>query len=353
MVIGRRSLLLAGVALPAVARAQCVTDTPSVDACMGGVRLTSPPGISLDLSFMTPGTLPSGVTFTRASTGTYFDVAGVMQTATTNTPRWDYDPVTHALRGMLIEEARTNLLLNSATLGTQSVTTTAVATTLSFYGTGTVTLSGTSTAGPLTGTGTANRVSLTFTPTAGTLTCTVTGSVTNAQVEAGGFATSYIPTTAAAATRAVEVANITPLGAWFNASTGSLAAEFGSLLAAGVACGFSSGSFNDVAYLSNSAVAVRVAGTGGYGASGSAISYTGIVQKSGCAWVAGRVAISNNGGAVGTTLTLPTGPYAWTSNLAIGSAPWSLGTNCLNGPIRRVRYWPRALSNAELQSVTT
>ena len=114
MVISRRSLLLAGVALPAAARAQCVTDTPAVDACWGGVRVTSPPGRTLDLSFMMPGTLPSGVVFTRASTATYFDSTGTMQTAATNAPRWDYNPTTHALNGLLIEEARTNLWLQSA-----------------------------------------------------------------------------------------------------------------------------------------------------------------------------------------------------------------------------------------------
>ena len=65
---------------------------------------------------MTPGTLPSGVTFTRASTATYFDSTGTMQTAATNAPRWDYDPVTLGLRGLLIEEARTNVLLRSAAL---------------------------------------------------------------------------------------------------------------------------------------------------------------------------------------------------------------------------------------------
>ena len=43
---------------------------------------------------------------------------------------------------LLVEEGRTNLLLNSATLGTQGVTVTAVAHTLSFYGTGTITLNG-------------------------------------------------------------------------------------------------------------------------------------------------------------------------------------------------------------------
>lgn len=78
--------------------------------------------------------------------------------------------------------SRYNLLLNTETLSTQNVTTVAVSYTLSFTGTGTITLSGTSTAGPLVGTGASNRVSLTFTPTAGTLTLTVSGSVTQAQL---------------------------------------------------------------------------------------------------------------------------------------------------------------------------
>lgn len=92
-----------------------------------------------------------------------------------------------------------NLLLNSATLSTQNITSVAAPYTLHFTGTGTVTLSGTSTAGPLVGTGANDRVSLTFTPTAGTLTLTVSGTVTTAQLELGTKANPYIPTTSAAA----------------------------------------------------------------------------------------------------------------------------------------------------------
>jgi hypothetical protein len=84
-----------------------------------------------------------------------------------------------------------NMLAASDALSTQSVTVTAIAHTLAFTGTGTITLSGTSTAGPLVGTGASNRVSLTFTPTAGTLTLTVSGSVTLAQLETGSTATTY------------------------------------------------------------------------------------------------------------------------------------------------------------------
>ena len=69
---------------------------------------------SLFLNFMNPNTLDPRITFTRASTATYTDVNGVLQTANNDTPRWDYDPVTHVLRGLLLEEARTNNLLWSS-----------------------------------------------------------------------------------------------------------------------------------------------------------------------------------------------------------------------------------------------
>lgn len=99
----------------------------------------------------------------------------------------------------ILRRGHVNRLLNSVTLSTQTRTVNALPYTLSFTGTGTVTLSGASTAGPLVGTGVSNRVSLTFTPTAGSLTLTVTGTVTDAQLETGSTANTYVPTTTAAA----------------------------------------------------------------------------------------------------------------------------------------------------------
>ncbi len=56
----------------------------------------------------------AGGSFARTSTATYYDVTGTIQTAAANVPRFDYHPVTHAARGLLIEELRTNLLIRSA-----------------------------------------------------------------------------------------------------------------------------------------------------------------------------------------------------------------------------------------------
>ena len=93
--------------------------------------------------------------------------------------------------GIEPKTGRRNLLLATDTMATQSLTVAAVAHTLAFTGTGTVTLTGASIAGPLIGTGASNRVSLTFTPTAASLTLTVVGSVTLAQLELGSTATAY------------------------------------------------------------------------------------------------------------------------------------------------------------------
>ena len=55
------------------------------------------------------GSLPSGVTLTRASAGYRTNSAGILASETTNVARFDYTPVTLAARGLLVEEARTEL----------------------------------------------------------------------------------------------------------------------------------------------------------------------------------------------------------------------------------------------------
>ena len=68
---------------------------------------------AMSLLFARDKALDPRVTFTRASSGTYFDASGVMQTASTDVPRFTHDPVTGQSLGLLIEESRTNLLTYS------------------------------------------------------------------------------------------------------------------------------------------------------------------------------------------------------------------------------------------------
>lgn len=142
------------------------------------------------------------LTVTRATSATRVNSAGLIENVGANIARLDYS--NGSCPSILVEPQRTNLVFPSANATTQTRTVTATAHTLSFYGTGTVTLSGVATS-TLVGTGINNKVSLTFTPTAGSLILTVSGSVINWQLEAGLNATSHIPTTTATVTRNADV----------------------------------------------------------------------------------------------------------------------------------------------------
>lgn len=306
---------------------------------------------------LTAKTFSQIITFTRATTATYTDSAGAFQTAAINAPRFDYNPTTLAPLGFLVEEARTNLLLNSGTLVTQTVTVTAVAHTLSFYGTGTVTLTGASTAGPLVGTGAyPNRVTLTFTPTAGMLILTVTGSVQFANLEAGSFATSYIPTTAVAVTRAADLAAINTLSPWFNSSQGTLFAQFEA----------SANTFTAYVDISNGVTAqnsIHIDNDGGlmrsvyYSGSApvatlslGAIGTVGAVNKVATSYALNNFTANRNGGSIvsDTAGALPVS----LSQMNIGADPSGTAVNVINGHLQRITYYPRSMANYELQALT-
>ena len=72
----------------------------------------------VDFTSMTNGgqLANAGFTFTNATTTarTYINSSGLVATATTNEPRFDYDPTTQAPKGLLIEGTSTNLLQQSA-----------------------------------------------------------------------------------------------------------------------------------------------------------------------------------------------------------------------------------------------
>jgi hypothetical protein len=104
-------------------------------------------GASLDLNFAGNKSLIdriSGnnlVTFTRASSGTFVDGSGVLQTASTDIPRFDHNLVTGKSLGLLVEEQRTNEVRNNTMVGAVTGTPGTLPTNWGFTGAGLGTLS--------------------------------------------------------------------------------------------------------------------------------------------------------------------------------------------------------------------
>jgi hypothetical protein len=324
--------------------------------------LSSADGLALSLPFAETQSLTARVgptpTFTRASTATFIGSDGLIQTAAINTPRFEHDPVTLQCRGLLIEASRTNLVFPSATLTTQTRTVTAVAHTLSFYGTGTVVLSGAHSA-TVVGTGAfPTRTILTFTPTAGSLTLTVTGTVTEAQLEAGATATSYIPTTGASAVRSQDLCTIT--GASF---TGMYNQSEGTLFCAMIAVGATT----TVSTVFGITAATR--SDGGINAQFGGANYTNTVYASGFASQATFVTAASRNVLVKNAVAFRTDDFAnsFNGNIAtdttgtlvsimdrfvIGANGNAGGAAAGNTIFDSIRYYRRRLPNPKLQALT-
>jgi hypothetical protein len=246
---------------------------------------------------------------------------------------------------------RTNLIVGSAAPITQNVTVTATPYTLSQTGSGTITLSGASTAGPLVGAG-----SLTFTPSAGTLTLTMSGSPANVQLETGSTATTYIPTTSGPRT----VENV---ASWFNGDAGTWVIELIGLTAASastipaILCvGMGTTNSNEDTLFVNSSkrigIDARSGGTTVWSLLQSATPGDGAGISVAHAYAVDDAAVSYSGAAAVTDTSCPL-PFKL-DRVSIGSfvARGTSGYGYLNSTISRIRYYPRRLPNATLQSLT-
>jgi hypothetical protein len=83
-------------------------------------HIAAPPakGLTNHIASGLPFVVPAPVTFVRssfarASIATVVNSAGLIEEVPADTPRFDHDPITLASKGLLIEEARTHLIIRS------------------------------------------------------------------------------------------------------------------------------------------------------------------------------------------------------------------------------------------------
>jgi hypothetical protein len=388
------------------------------------------------------------ITFTRASDGTFVGSNGLIQAAGTNVPRFTHDPVTGESLGLLVEEQRANLLLQSEDFSTtwsrpqsDTITTNSIAapnsattadsfvenTTASSLHTlvqdATIVANSTNTVSiflkaagrtevqiKLSSVDDANGCQATFNLSANTVTsgafgtgsgaaasitafssgwyrCVLTGAIGSslttaririrpfsggsdtytgsgavayylwgAQLEAGAFATSYIPTTTATVTRSADVVSITgsAFSSWYRQDEGTIFIE--GIMAPVVSRfptewalhdGTALNSIQAYNFTNAYAATVRKTGEANTDPTLSATVASGILYRKAVAIRAANYRIAANGteGASVNPAFIPS-----VDRITLGSNPTGGGN--LNAPIRRLSYWPRRLDNTTLQALT-
>ena len=175
--------------------------------------------------------------------------------------------------------------------------------------------------------------------------------VWGAQLEAGAFPTSYIPTTNAQVTRAADVAVVNELSPWYNASEGSLFVDYVSGPAgSGVVAQLDDGTQNNRTEITTSAGAIRLINATG-GTQDAAIFITSPPAANTPYKVASAMKLDDfaavaNVGQVGSDTSVS---LSAKTRLLFGSRA---GLFAINGHIRSIRYFPRALTSEELQEIT-
>lgn len=176
-----------------------------------------------------------------------------------------------------------------------------------------------------------------------------------AQLEAGAFATSYIPTTTTALTRNADVATMTGtnFSSWFNASQGSFefVGDLPALFNGPTFIKADNGTETERYFLyGNSSFSPTIVVTDG-GASQTTRSSGTLVANTQFKTVYGYklddFGISTNAGSVqtDTTGTLPT-----VTQLGIGCNAAGTPAAFMNGHVAKVFYWPQKLTSAEIRA---
>jgi hypothetical protein len=213
------------------------------------------------------------------------------------------------------------------------------------------------------------RVSLTITATAttyysaltmvtGTNTVLYLGDGTSgifiwgAQLEAGAFATSYIPTVASTVTRSADVASMTGtnFSSWYNQTEGTFVWAGSPFNVTTPITGLFSandGTTNNRIDFRNNTDALVTAGGVGQALLTTPLLTVNLINKVAMAVKLNDFAAVSNGGSVATDLagTMPT-----VTRLLIGAL--DAGANYFNGHVRSIAYYNTRLPNAQLQTLT-
>ena len=213
--------------------------------------------------------------------------------------------------------------------------------------------SGTVNSGVLAGSGDGVRVSMTFTATAEPLIVIPYGNVAEAQLEQGSFATSYIPTSGSTVTRSPDIASIPVSAFGHNPEAGTVVVEFDTVGGADT---------SETHYLlSGDHTYARWA----YHNSANAMkTYDGSVTRNilttqddlptthriAVAVGTSTLSTASDGSIVGSDVSTNGNISALTTAFILGSN--QADTNQLNGHIKSLKYYPRRLTDAQLQELT-
>ena len=183
-----------------------------------------------------------------------------------------------------------------------------------------------------------------------------------AQLEQGSFATSYIPTSGSQSTRSPDIASIPVSAFGYNQSAGTVLVEASPMsdgTSTAVNLGLSTdtgGTANRWQIRSQSANTVRVLtaipGNDPFSTLGSVLDVTGITipgtYKAAHTFEENysQVAVNGSLSTADTTVSVPD-----TDEIRIGTRS-SSGTETLNGHIKSIQYYPRRLTDAQLQELT-
>ena len=180
--------------------------------------------------------------------------------------------------------------------------------------------------------------------------------VWGSQYEAGAFPTSYMPTSGNPATRAADVASIPVSDFGYNQKQGSIVVEFDSakLTNSGIYSLYADGSngLTALVYPSNR-VSYQVVDGGAFQVNDNFADYnvSGQTSKVATTYSNNDFAAVLDGGAVSSDTG---GSVPTATSIVLGNYLSLLGSSFqMSGHIKSIKYYPRRLTNTQLQELTT